>query len=511
LSINQALIMQLPDPTSNTQASVRQGEQYPKLLTKALNKNKPEIKPDQSESRFQEPHTVEKGKEIRLRLLPVGVLLIAFTVWGVFGKIPNRAEGRAGILMPRSSIAIQPREGGRVLALNIRPGDVVRRGQILATMEFPELETELQDKRNRLADLKAQNRQIGSVQANRSQLNSSAVAQKRQANLGQIESLRVQLASNQSQRDAYLNHLKYLHGFRASTDERLSAYNALAKEGAVPRISFQSYYFQFSQQEVANSVNQTQVALDRLKGDDESLRAQMQTLIAANEALTTEKRDIDLQDTVSNVTRYNAIADQQRDINTLLARIRANSQVVSLYDGKVEEISVNSGEIVLPSGRIGRLAVNNPNTRVNVVALFKVGDAKQLAPGMEVEVIPDLYARERYGGIIAKVIEVAQQPVTASELSNLVGSQDLAEKLLLGRDKDDRDKPQPINASDIKVILELQTDPHTPSGFKWTEGKGAPRVITDGTTADVKAVIEERSLFSYLIPAFRWITGVYGY
>lgn len=378
-------------------------------------------------------------------------------------------------------------------------------------MEFPELETALQDKRDRLADLKAQNHQIGSVQTNRSQLNTGTVEQKRQANLGQIESLRVQLASNQSQREAYLDHLKYLHDFKASTNERLSAYNDLAKEGAVPRIGFQPYFFQFSQQEVANAVNQAQVAIARLKGEDESLRAQMQTLTVANDALTTDKRSIDLEDTVSDVTRYNAIADQQRDINSLQTTIRANSQVVSPDSGTVEEISVNSGEVVPPSGRIGRLAIDNPNSKVNVVALFKVGDAKRLTPGMEVEVIPDLYARERYGGIIAKVIEVAQQPVTASELSNLVGSQELAEKLLLGRDKDDPDKPQPINTSDTKVILELQTDSHTPRGFKWTEGKGAPRAITDGTTADVKAVIEERSLFSYLIPVFRWITGVYGH
>jgi HlyD family secretion protein len=493
--------MESPDTSSNAK--------HPESSAGVLDKNKPEIKPGQSESELQEPNAAEKNGEIRLRLLPVGVLFVAFVLWGVFGKIPNRAEGRAGILIPRSSVAIQPREGGRVLALNIRPGDSVKKGQVLATMEFPELETQLQDKRDRLADLKAQNRQIDSVQTNRSQLNSISVAQKRQANLRQIESLRVQLASNQSQREAYLDHLKYLHNFKTSTDERLSAYNNLAKEGVVPRIGFQSYFFQFSQQEVANSVNETQVALDVLKGEDDGLRAQMQALTAENEALATEKRSIDLEDTVSNVTRYNAIADQQREINTLQAEISANSQVVSLYNGTVEEISVNSGEVVPPSGLIGRLAVDNPNAKTNVVALFKVGDAKQLAPGMEVEVIPDLYDRERYGGIIAKVIKVAQQPVTASELSNLVGSKDLAEKLLLGRDKDDRDKPQPINASMTKVLLELQTDPNTPSGFKWTEGKGAPRAITDGTTADVKALIEERSLLSYLTPAFRWITGVY--
>ncbi|MDF5726895.1 MAG: NHLP bacteriocin system secretion protein [Rhizonema sp. PD38] len=501
--------MESPDTSSKVQIPAQQDGQNPAAPAVLLDKDKPKTQPNHPEMGLQKPNTVEKYREIWLRLLPIQVLLIAFTLWGVFGKIPNRAEGRAGILIPRSSVAIQPREGGRVLALNIQPGDSVKKGQVLARMEFPELETELKDKRDRLADLKAQDHQIGSVQTNRSQLNTSTVEQKRQANIRQIESLRVQLVSNQSQREAYLDHLKYLHGFKVSTDERLSAYNKLALEGAVPRIGFQPYFFQFSQQEVANSVNRTQVALDRLKGEDESLRAQMQASMATNEGLTTEKRSIDLQDTVTDVVRYNGIADQQRDINTLRAKIRANSQVVSLYNGKVEEISVNSGEVVPPGSRIGRLTVDNPNAKVNVVALFKVGDAKRLALGMEVEVIPDLYDRERYGGIVAKVVEVAQKPVNASELSNLVGSQDLAEKLLLGRDKDDRDKPQPINTSVTKVILELQTDPHTPTGFKWTEGKGAPRSVTDGTTADVKAVIEERSLFSYLTPAFRWITGVY--
>lgn len=502
--------MESPDTSSKVQILAQQNGQNPESPIGLLEKDA-ETEPNHPAMGLQDLGSVETHREIQLRLLPVVTLFVAFAFWGVFGKIPIRAEGRAGILIPRSSVAIQPREGGRVVALNIRPGDAVRKGQVLAIMEFPELETELQDKRDRLTDLKAQDNQIGSVQTNRSQLNTSTVEQKQGANLRQIEALRVQLASNQSQRDAYLDHLKHLHDFQASTDERLAAYNDLAQEGAVPRLGFQPYFFQFSQQEVANSVNQTQVALDRLNGEDESLRAQIQTLLAANEALATEQRSIDLQDTVSDVTRYNAIADQQRDINTLQTRIRASSQVVSLYDGKVEEISVNLGEVLLPSGRIGRLAVETPNAKVNVVALFKVGEAKQLAPGMEVEVIPDLYDRERYGGIVATVIEVAQNPVTASELSSLVGSQDLAEKLLLGRDRDDRDKPQPINTSVTKVILELQTDAHTPSGFKWTEGKGAPRVITDGTTADVKAVIEERSLFSYLTPAFRWITGVYGH
>ncbi|MFL9458835.1 HlyD family efflux transporter periplasmic adaptor subunit [Tolypothrix bouteillei VB521301_2] len=216
-----------------------------------------------------------------------------------------------------------------------------------------------------------------------------------------------------------------------------------------------------------------------------------------------------MQDTVSDVTRYNVIADQQREINTLEARIRANRQVVSLYNGKVEEVAVNLGEVVPSGGRIGTLNVSTAKAKASAVALFKVGDAKKLKPGQEVEVIPDLYERERYGGIVAEVIEIAQQPVTQAELSSLVGSNELATKLLLGRDKDDPDKPIPINASVTKVVLNLYVDSKTPSGYKWTQGKGPAQAISNGTTADVHAIVEKRSLVSYLTPTFRWITGIY--
>jgi HlyD family secretion protein len=162
-----------------------------------------------------------KNLELLLRLLPVGVLLTAFGYWAVVGQIPNPVRGRAVILVPRSSVHLQPRERGRILALNIRSGDTVKKGQVVAILEFPELETELEDKRGRLADLKAQNQQIKSVEVDRSQSTVNAVEVQRQANFRQIEALKVQLASNQSQRKAYLEHLHHPAIVNSKFDSRL--------------------------------------------------------------------------------------------------------------------------------------------------------------------------------------------------------------------------------------------------------------------------------------------------
>jgi HlyD family secretion protein len=470
------------------------------------------VQPEKPRSPIASPTPIPAAKKpvIWPRFLPIGLLLGAFAVWAFVGKIPMRASGRAVILVPRSSVAIQPRTGGRVVALNIRPGDRIKKGQLLATMESPEQTQELQNKRDRLADLEAQDRQIGSVQGNRSQLNQSATTQKQEANLRQIESLRVQLAANQSQRAAYIDHLNYLNNFREETDKRLDTYDYLVDEGIVPPINMQSYFFLANQQTVNHAINEVNVELERLNGLDDSLRAQIRAFEAGNEALNTENTSVELTDTISDVTRYNLIADQKREIAALEALIKSNNEVISPVDGTVEEIIVNAGEVVLPGGSIGKLAVDNPNAEANVIALFHVGDAKRLVPGTEAEVIPDLYPRERYGGMIAKVVEVGEKPVTEAELANLVGSRELAFKLSLGRDERDPEKPQAVNVSTIKVELELEPNPDTPSGYQWTEEAGPPQKVTDGTTSDVHVVLEERSLIDYLNPAFRWITGVYG-
>ncbi len=444
------------------------------------------------------------------RFVPIGLLLGAFVIWAFVGRFPVRASGRAVILVPRSTVAIQPRLGGRVVALNMRPGDEVSAGQLLALMESPEQTLELQNMRDRLADLEAQNVQIAAAQANRSRLGQTTVTQQREANRQQIQALRDQLAINQSQRAAFLDHLRYLRGFQSETDDRINAFNELVDEGVVPPINFPAYFLDANQLTVNNAINEVNVALEQLDGLDESLVAQMETLGAGSEALLTESSAVELVDTVSDAARFNLIADQKRAIAEMEVLIQTNSEVVSPAEGRVETVTVNAGEIVLPGGSIGQLIRPEPEAESNVVALFEAGEAKQLAPGMTVDVMPSAYPRERYGGMVAEVVSVGQRPATMAELVNLVGSRELAFKLLLGEDARDPEMPQAITAVDIIVELRLVPDPDTPSGYRWTASGGPAQPITDGTTADAQVVLEERSLVDYLVSAFRWVTGVYG-
>ncbi|NMF85202.1 NHLP bacteriocin system secretion protein [Nodosilinea sp. P-1105] len=443
------------------------------------------------------------------RFVPIGLLLVAFVVWAFVGRFPVRASGRAVILVPRSTVAIQPRLGGRVVELNIQPGDEVSNGQLVALMESPEQTQELQNMRDRLADLEAQDRQIAAAESNRNRLGTATVTQQRQANQQQIEALQDQLSTNQSQRVAFLDHLRYLRSFQAETDQRIDTFRELVAEGVVPPINFQAYFLDANQLTVNNAINEVQVALEELDSIDESIVAQMGTLEAASSALLTESSDVELVDTLSNTTRSNLIADQRRAIAEMEVLIQTNSEVVSPTDGRVETVTINTGEIVLPGGSIGQIIRTAPEAESNVVALFEVGEAKQLAAGMTIDVVPDSFPRERYGSMVAEVVSVGERPVTISELANLVGSRELALKLFLGEDERDPEMPQAITAVNILVELRLDPDPDTPSGYRWTASDGPAQPVTDGTTAEAHVVVEERALIEYLVSAFRAITGIY--
>ena len=59
-----------------------------------------------------------------------------------------------------------------------------------------------------------------------------------------------------------------------------------------------------------------------------------------------------------------------------------------------------------------------------------------------------------------------------------------------------------------EVRVDLQPDPNTVSGFKWTSGTGADVTITSGTTVEAEVTVAENPPASLIIPFVRKYTGV---
>jgi HlyD family secretion protein len=125
------------------------------------------------------------------------------------------------------------------------------------------------------------------------------------------------------------------------------------------------------------------------------------------------------------------------------------------------------------------------------VAYFRVEDGKRIREGLPMRVAPASVERERHGSILGAVLTVSTYPVTTEAAATQIGDLDTARYLIGGESR-------------VEVQARLEPDPHSPSGFAWTSGKGPADVaITPGTTAEVRVTIEERAPITLLLPFLR--------
>ena len=143
------------------------------------------------------------------------------------------------------------------------------------------------------------------------------------------------------------------------------------------------------------------------------------------------------------------------------------------------------------------------------IAFFSPGDVNRIQEGMKVEVVPGIQPRARFGGIEGKVVEVGKESIPEEAIYTIVGENKLlAESLANLRTTYTPTKPDKTHPV-VPVRIILERDENNPTGYKWTGSEGFFFPITDGTTGETFAFIEERSLVSFIIPALRKVTGIF--
>ena len=63
------------------------------------------------------------------------------------------------------------------------------------------------------------------------------------------------------------------------------------------------------------------------------------------------------------------------------------------------------------------------------------------------------------------------------------------------------------NAAPIEGVVELERDPATPSGYKWSSSRGPDIKINGGTLGQADVVVSSLPLLSLVIPPLRQYFG----
>lgn len=124
-------------------------------------------------------------------------------------------------------------------------------------------------------------------------------------------------------------------------------------------------------------------------------------------------------------------------------------------------------------------------------AYVPVIDAKAVRPGMPARVELTKYVFKKFGYIIGKVKEVSPLPLSDAAILTKLFNQSLVETL--------KEK------SVVQIIIELEKNPETPTGYQWTSGRGPEQPITTGNFGVAQIVVDTIAPIYFILP--NWGVG----
>ena len=155
------------------------------------------------------------------------------------------------------------------------------------------------------------------------------------------------------------------------------------------------------------------------------------------------------------------------------------------FAARVLQRSIREGERVKAGDTLMKL---EPLDEPLQTQLFvPVADGYQIQPDMRVRVWPALGNKGEYGYLIGKVRRAVKYPITQSELARVVQNEDLARQL-------------GGSGPCLQVLVDLEPDPNTASGYRWSSAGGSPLPLYSGTPCQASVIVSEHRPIDLVFP-----------
>ncbi|MCY7368120.1 MAG: NHLP bacteriocin system secretion protein [Chamaesiphon sp.] len=526
---------------------------------------------DESLERLSSPEALDQLMKVisPKSLLPVaaiGIISIVGGTWSVFGRIPVTVEGQGILMHPSNVVPLQIKSAGQLSTINIKANDIVKKNQVIGTIDQSELRKQLQQQKNKLQELQSQNLASKTLQLQVRDREKQLIAQQRKITTARIQELQslapiLKSKSQQSIREQRRQLEQKVAGLQALSpilkqkgqaaiqqqrlaikqqirmdtsqlpvlQSRATKFKEIFAKGVISQETYlrAEQEYQKKQEDIAqlntqlreadtkendvqeryinnlNDITRSQADLQKLE-QDESI-TQETYLRNQNEIakLQTELEDLNSREATQSkqsfqdtTTRDNQVAELQREITKLEIQIGNSSQLISPYSGRVLEVTQRPGEVVAVGGRLATIEVENSTKALSSITYFTVAEGKKIQPGMSIQLTPQTVKRERFGGIVGKIIAVSRFPITSETVAHEIGNSDLAYTLAKKRE------------GLIQVTARLERDSKTPSGYQWSSSTGPAGKITPGTTTVVRVKVEERAPITFVLPILRSVSGL---
>lgn len=393
-----------------------------------------------SPDRLDEAPAITKPPDWLL-LLGLLIVLAVAAVWGQRGRIPLKVDGQGVIVLSGGVVNVFGEAGGRIVDLRVRVGDRLAANQIIGAVSQPALQEKIQSLRETVAELERE---------------------RTRASQSRGEGLRLQTAAIDNQRANFEREIAGAKDQIKVIDEQLRVEEELLGKGLITR------------QQVLATRQRRVTAETSIAG----FQAQIRQL---------ESNQFQNQSQVSFADRDYAarIAEAQRSVQIFEKQLASAAVVRTPYPGKVIELKVYPGALVNAGDPI--VSIEPAAERFEAIAYLAAARAKEVRPGMPVEIVPASVRREEFGYLTGEVLSVAEFPATrAAVMRNFENDALVAALTSAG----------PVH----EVRIALRQDPKTVSGFKWSTPQGPPVRISSGTLCAAAIVTRERRPLELAFP-----------
>lgn len=394
------------------------------------------------------------GPKAWIALFVVFLALSTGIGWAVFGKVKTKLNA-IGVVLGGEVHEVVSTSQGQLVKLKVSMGDKVKEGDIIASIQQPELTQQIEDAKAVLADRRLEMGKLMSYGSQGTKLEGELISQNRVSIQGEIESEKKKLS--------FLNN-------------QLESENNLLTKGLI----------------VKSQVANTKQQIDASQNTIERLKAQMVQTSSQQHNI-----GFDLQQKIT--LQNQRIAEAERNFQFITERYDTQSNIRSPYNGEVVEVLTDAGVVVGPGTPLFKLKNQNGDklsNKLKGVLYIPSQDGKKIKKGMEAFVVPSTVQPQEFGFMKGKVTYISDFPITQQGMMTSVKNDQLAKGLL---------SSGPL----FEVHVEFEKDSNSYSGFKWTSAKGPNISIKEGTSCTGKITIKQENPATIVVPAFKKFFDLY--
>lgn len=359
-----------------------------------------------------------------------------------------------------------------------------------ASYHYQQAQARLQTAQNNYSPLFTEqqnlNNNITSLEASMASLSEQIAAEEDEIQMALLQN---QLAEMDAQRTQYKAALPEVNtalaNAKAELDSAQEAYNA-AEEAYGNAYSTQN----------AETANKTRLNTDFSEASQLYSNAYSQQLAIERE-IASMNTDVSLAGDSMQVDK-NTLEQQFNGAKTALLN-SLNAELQSTYDsgareeiraevsGTVIDCGVQKGQMVAQGSELLKIKSGDEEDSEIIRCYAPVAEGKKMQAGMTAVMTPATVDETEYGHINGEVKYVGTYSVSAVQMQQALGNDPTVEALL---------QQGPC----VEVLLSLDKDPDTASGYKWSNHKGEQLTLEENTPMTVKVRIKEEAPIQKLIP-----------